>query len=71
MNDLLGEDIYEDLMYKQTTENEAAMSDYEEPGGEDMYSDNELYRITEWKKESHDIQFSINRSNKSKITSQD
>lgn len=41
MNDLLGEDIYQDLLYKQTTENEAAMSDYEEPEGGDMFSDNE------------------------------
>lgn len=67
MRNLLDVGIYEDLLQKHTTENEA-ISDNGADGMEARSSDGDRYKITEWKKQSFDNyqQFSINNSFKAK-----
>lgn len=57
MNDLIESNMYEDLFYARATEE--ADNEYDE-----IYRENEAFKITEWQKVSHDIQYSINRSSK-------
>lgn len=62
MNDLIEANMYEDLFYARATEGgDSANSDSDE-----LYRENEAFKITEWQKVSHDIQYSINRSKRGK-----
>jgi len=60
MNDLIEANMYEDLFYARATEGGDSLNS----DSDDLYKENEAFKITEWQKVSHDIQFSINRSSK-------